>query len=745
MITAIGEADLRDVPNLPGYTLRNPEQRHRKSQKWGFINGQRMEFQEGLTHDRPKFVKAPKDPQGWRDGSLPQSTTREHMKIDMKDYDELPAWDALDRHVLRFEGFFKEAVVETNLENYRVRRCIVLYYLEDDTMHVLEPKIDNSGFPNGDLIRRHRFPLEDGKYIDPTMLVVGQELTIYGRTIYMCDCDAFTREYYLSSIGFEQGPPMDVPDDVFAHTRKDIDYRDATRTDPSGEKVFREAMLGGANTNPGLGQFLENDRKVCRFFAILDDLLTAQFERRPFLILFFLKDDTIQVREQYPLNCGRDNFPVFFKKGKVSKNNNWVLKPGELPSKDDFYTLKDLYVGQTVEILAQKFFIYDADAFTRMYFKDQMGIELAPAQDVKLPALPIPRPPTPPYTGFGSWDDSMTSVTQLNPKPPKKDFFKAVDNDGKILRFTAKFLNAKPEDVERRFVMCYYLADDTLAIHEPPQRNLGIVTGKFLEKGVHLNQSTGKLLVPRDLETGNTVTIFNHQFQMLDMDDYTRKWFDQQEPDYPNVDLQSIFLRLRDSMRTQFPLVRDVFRKFDGDHNGVMTYPEFRTVLRKFNYHLSEAEILAIMRHFDGAKDGQVGYNEFCDALLDEDYHTKAMKDEPRVKVAIDEAFRERAAQKMLDRMEMENVRRAAQSLSDIFYKRTGVVMKLYKEVGKMTHTPWATAQQIQTALLRVGFSLELEDVERTVLYLGMDPDRIDYYEFVQGLIAGYHDLALPR
>jgi hypothetical protein len=490
---------------------------------------------------------------------------------------------------------------------------------------------------------------------------------------------------------------------------------------------------------------LENDRKVCRFFAILDDLLTAQFERRPFLILYFLKDDTIQVREQYPLNCGRDNFPVFFKKGKISKSDTWVLKPGELPSPGDFYVLKDLYVGTTVNFLGQRFFIYDADDFTRKHFQEEMGLTLSPAQDVKLPALPVPRPPTPPYTGFGSWDDSMTSVTQLNPKPPKKDFFKAVDNDGKILRFTAKFAAPKPEDVSRRFIFNYFLADDTCAIHEPPQRNLGIVTGKFLEKGVHLNQLTGKLVAPGDLAEGNKITIFNHEFEMLDMDDYTRKWFDQQSPEYPNVDLQAIFLRLRDSMRTQFPLVRDVFRKFDLDHDGVMTYPEFRNVLRKFNFHLSEPEILAVMRHFDGSMDGQVGYNEFCDAVLDEDYHNKMMKREPQVKVAIDDAFRERAAQKMIDRMEMENVRRAAQNLSDIFYKRTGSVMKMYKEVSKMTHTPYATAQQIQTALLRIGFSLELEDVERTVLYLGMDSERIDYYEFVQGLVAGYHDLAMPR
>merc|ERR1712032_1533464 len=96
-------------------------------------------------------------------------------------------------------------------------------------------------------------------------------------------------------------------------------------------------------------------------------------------------------------------------------------------------------------------------------------------------------------------------------------------NNGKILRATARFANAKPEDVERRFIFNFHLFDDTLSIHEPPQRNLGIVTGKFLEKGVHLNQLTGMLCKPEDLVPGNTFKVYNNEFIIMDMDEYTRK------------------------------------------------------------------------------------------------------------------------------------------------------------------------------------------------------------------------------
>jgi hypothetical protein len=60
-------------------------------------------------------------------------------------------WHVLDSfsflQVLRFYGYFKESVVESNIENHRVRKVVLYYYLEDDSLHVAEPRQDNSGIP----------------------------------------------------------------------------------------------------------------------------------------------------------------------------------------------------------------------------------------------------------------------------------------------------------------------------------------------------------------------------------------------------------------------------------------------------------------------------------------------------------------------------------------------------------------------------------------------------------------------
>jgi hypothetical protein len=52
-------------------------------------------------------------------------------------------------------------------------------------------------------------------------------------------------------------------------------------------------------------------------------------------------------------------------------------------------------------------------------------------------------------------------------------FFFSQGLDSYILRFMAKVITKNPIQAERRFVISYYLADDTVNIHEPPMRNSG--------------------------------------------------------------------------------------------------------------------------------------------------------------------------------------------------------------------------------------------------------------------------------
>mmetsp|Transcript_100482 Transcript_100482/g.261926 ORF Transcript_100482/g.261926 Transcript_100482/m.261926 type:complete len:707 (-) Transcript_100482:169-2289(-) len=700
--------DVRNLPNLPGFNVQAFKDNHHKGSNFKLVNGQMMEGKMVAGKNRFK--------------------------------------EGMDRLVLRFYGYFKEAVVETNLENYRIRRIHLLYYLEDDSCHIIEPRQDNAGIPQGQLVRRHKFPAPDGGFVRWQDIQVGGTFHVYGKAFMITDCDAFTRDWCLQN-GVEQEEGVDEEVDHFTATREAMKSRKTTQ-ERSHEKLYREVMLGGGHVNADMQQFLENDRNVLRFFAFMDDLQTTTYERRPFVILVFLADDTIELREQYPYNCGRDNFPIYFRRGKIPRGKYQVLSPqDQTRTKADYLNGTDFAVGMEVTLLGNVHLsIYDADDFTRSYFKAEYGVELAPAIDVRMPERAVPKAPEPPYTGYGSWEDSMGSVTHLVPKPPRKDLVKLFENEGKVLRFKAKFANPKVEDVDRVFVVSFYRMDDQLSIHEPPQRNSGIVTGKFLEKGTHANGLTGKLFSQQDLYPGAVIQVYNQKFEILGTDEYTAKFV--QNSDQPRAyDMDAVLEKVREAMRQKFPLIRDVFRKFDLDHNGVITQSEFQEAFKALNIHLSKQDLLAIMRHFDTRQDGQVSYNEFCDAVCERDYTQSMLEPRKGLEKGDDAAYEGRASGKEEERQETERVRKAVRDIGDIVYKHTQVKTRLMKEFGKMTHRPTVSVQQIQGALGSLGFDVDLDDVIRAVLYTQPDADlaEVSYVDFLKALDTTFHENSNPR
>lgn len=90
-------------------------------------------------------------------------------------------------------------MTESHIENHRVRKVVLLYYLKDDSAQVSEPRQENSGMPQGIFVKRHRATRADGQPLTPRDLAVGAEVEIYGRVFYVVDADAFTRDFYAKN------------------------------------------------------------------------------------------------------------------------------------------------------------------------------------------------------------------------------------------------------------------------------------------------------------------------------------------------------------------------------------------------------------------------------------------------------------------------------------------------------------------------------------------------------------------
>jgi hypothetical protein len=66
----------------------------------------------------------------------------------------------------------------------------------------------------GVFVRRHQIAKEtDNSPLTPADLAVGQTVTVYGRTFFLLDADAFTRGWYAQQLGLELGPAGQYPAD----------------------------------------------------------------------------------------------------------------------------------------------------------------------------------------------------------------------------------------------------------------------------------------------------------------------------------------------------------------------------------------------------------------------------------------------------------------------------------------------------------------------------------------------------
>lgn len=68
-----------------------------------------------------------------------------------------------------------------------------------------------------------------------------------------------------------------------------------------------------------LRQFLENDRRVLRFFCHWDDTDAMFGDPRECVLHYFLADNTVEIREIIQPNSGRDAVPLFLRRAKLPK------------------------------------------------------------------------------------------------------------------------------------------------------------------------------------------------------------------------------------------------------------------------------------------------------------------------------------------------------------------------------------------------------------------------------------------
>ena len=542
---------------------------------------------------------------------------------------KLPAWVAFDRKVCRFYAYFKEGVDESYQENYRIRKCIIYYYLEDDSIHVAEPKQENSGIPQGVFIKRHIIP-KDGspKEVFNIMdLEIGGNVSFYGRMFHIVDCDPFTKSF-LAAKGVEVPSAIPYPEEPIEK------YRDSLRKVKSGGPPkprdddltrYVEAKLGRASNillQDKLKQFIENDGKVLRFFCVWDDRNKLYGDRRPYVLHYFLSDDTVEILEVNEPNSGCDPFPLMLKRSKLPKGElQFDMSLGK--RSDDYYNIEDLGIGKVINVYGRPFLLHDCDEFTKKWYTTKGGKEEAAFAPLDISEEPenVPETNLPEYNGFGSLEDTQQNCISLIPKPPKKDFHKLMYNEKKVLRFVAKFYEGEGQhlsysDIDRIFILSYFLSDDTIAIFEPPARNSGIIGGKFLERNSGLKKpGTVEPYMENDVYVGALLNVHNRIFELVEADEYTLQYMEENKHIFLFSDITKILEALTDSIRGKDKDIRSAFIDIDKNGTGFISLEELELALKASGISHNKQELVTLMRKFDIDRTQKISVQEFFETI----------------------------------------------------------------------------------------------------------------------------------
>ncbi|XP_066515249.1 EF-hand domain-containing protein 1 isoform X2 [Hoplias malabaricus] len=508
------------LPFLPGNSFRDTTSVFHRPQTLSYKNGYALPLRPtvGVGHQPLLSEHILQNQMKQLSGEIPTLTFGTPALSPLPEF--IPAHVAYDKKVLRFYGYFQQEVLHSPEERLRVRMVEIYYFLEDDSMCVMEPEVENSGIPQGKLIKRHRFPKnQQGEHYHWKDLNLAIDLCVYGTVYRITHCDPFTQEY-LESQGIVLNDPEPTPGDHYT----------ICRTEPQRSYIT-------PSDYDHLKQFLSMDRKVLRFFALWDDSDSVYGEKRFVTVHYYLVDDSVEIREVQELNSGRDPFPVLLRRQRVPKHMREDGKsfPScvlEVSPQDvqEYYSPKDFQVGEELRLMGKRFVLHDCDEFTRKYYEQHHP-------DILLKPLPLDKKSLqefkkviPPYNGFGSLEDTLQNCLSLIPQPPKKDLIKLLENDHKVLRYAAKLDSQNPQDEGRRFILSYFLSNNMVSIFETSRRNSGIIGGKFLEKTrvpkPGGTAETPDYYGPADFAIGATVEVFSHRFVLTDADQYVLSYLE---------------------------------------------------------------------------------------------------------------------------------------------------------------------------------------------------------------------------
>ncbi len=338
---------------------------------------------------------------------------------------------------------------------------------------------------------------------------------------------------------------------------------------------------------------------------------------------------------------------------------------------------------------------------------------------------PVPPPEVQPsaYTGIGSEEDSLGSFFSLLPRYPRRDMSRSTKFEGMALKFKAKFApplasgaGAAPAaaaassaaaadasdptsgaisqeeaearavrggisriDATREFIVTWFMEDETITVYEPPQRNTGVIGGKFMSRRRLRNPATGDFFRDDDFVIGAELQLGGHRFHLYDAEGFTKRLLKGEAKVWGSSDVKFVLNNLRSKFADFSTTMRRAFRSMDKDFSGTITMDELETQLRKWGMRVTKQELVQIFNHYDRGDTGKWSFDDFCAAFTDPDFGDGAggvmTSDADKASLLEDDElkqYEEHITSVRLNDVEQERLTRLLESFAAEFAARSG-------------------------------------------------------------------------
>eukprot|EP00667_Euglena_gracilis_P002601 EG_transcript_2604 len=466
-------------------------------------------------------------------------------------FPEAPPVEAPDPP-LRFYGYFRDHQWDDPVAG-GIRRVVIVFFPEDGTLMISEPKTPGPPPRGGTLLKRHVALLGQGapgatrgRPVTVAHLNVGLDLVLYGRKYHLVDCDRPARDY-LRRQRITVPPAQPYPEEADGpsgfwiggqpptHRRQVTGTTDRAPESSLGWGSPVRYPVARPRRPPG-----EDDGAVLRFSAAWDCRGTGG-DLLQYTLKFFPTDSTFVLSEELPPNAGVDPFRLAMArcrlpKGDVPPKNTPFSHGPPTAGAADFYQAADLGVGQTVVAWGRRLLLYDADGFTRDWYRRTLRSELRPRMELlednafSTRRKPVGEREEPPamFTAFGSEEDVLHNRHRLVLKPPLRDVRHWDRWASCILRFSAqRHRPPTEEEASRRFVITFYMTDGSVQVAETTTRNSGRSSGRLLRRQ-KVKKTSGEGLASfyqwDDFHVGAVVKLCGYGYEVVGLDPATLRF-----------------------------------------------------------------------------------------------------------------------------------------------------------------------------------------------------------------------------